>query len=122
MLLCEHLHRDAVSGRDSLIGLIDRIETPGYPCVAPTIGVYIQATDGRGLTPWSIVLVRPNGDEQELTNGETEFVDPTDVARLSLAFRGIELHEAGMHWIEFRAFGQFVCERRFDVLTSEEQP
>ena len=105
MIICDIVIEDVESGKKSLIGLFDHVNTPRLPSVINELNVFVSLTDGRG-NPSAEIRCIHSATEEELfrTEGAIEFPDPLSVVDLHFRFQGCEFPEEG----EYRF--QFFCE------------
>lgn len=58
MVVCDEVIQDRRSNKISLIGIFDRLLTPGLPAVMRPIGVYARLVDAQGEYAFRLDLVR----------------------------------------------------------------
>jgi hypothetical protein len=116
MILADNILRD-VSDKFYIQGTYNLIFSKEFPFIYP-ITLYIALTDGYGETPIRIRLVdvneaRPPVFENELT---VKFPDPLTVAELTCLVRMAIFPEPGEYRIQLYGAGQFLRERRLQVV------
>ena len=100
MLLCDHAHRDATSGKFTLLGVFDRITVPGtFPAAHGPFCIYLNLTNMNGSYDLAVQILR---GEDESSIGETRSEKPIVVkdplARVEMGMAlpgGLPLEKAG---------------------------
>ena len=87
-VLCEYAHRDARTGRYTLLGTVNNIEGAFFPGESPEIFVYVALTDGRGSQRVSIQLIDVDDAEDEPMHESSSLVSfKTPETIVEIAFR-----------------------------------
>src|SRR5262245_39090680 len=75
MLVCDHAHRDPMTGKHTLIGTFDIYRAPTFPVSIP-LGIYAKITNMNGRYQFAIRLTDAS-NEQEL--GRIEYAEPITI-------------------------------------------
>jgi len=51
LVVCDTIIEDKLTGKKTLVGLFDRLQTSRLPCVHPAMTVFVSLTGGRGEYP-----------------------------------------------------------------------
>ncbi len=92
MLLCEHVHRDSLSGKHTLLGVFDEIQLSAYPGKLDAFGIYVNLTNMRGSYAIDLRWLRGDTEEELARLGPRErgaVQDP--LARVELLALGTDL-------------------------------
>ena len=116
MIICDSVIEDVESGKKSLIGLFDHVQTTDFPSVVNELNVFLSLTDGRGNPSAELRCVDAQTEEVLFrTTGEIEFPDPLTVVDLHFRFQGCEFPEAGEYRFQFLCNNELLRERKFYV-------
>ena len=112
MILCDHIHRDGVTGKAYLLGVFSGTVPSGFPCLL-LCSIYVAFTNGRGKYRACLRFVFAE-TEQELARGEGEIYlpDPLAVAELDLPDLRLPLPKAGKYRLDFLC-NDVLCKSRF---------
>jgi hypothetical protein len=118
LLVCDGAHRDPATGKWTLLGLFNSIQSGEYPSVHPFMIAYLAITDAHGKVPLRFQLV--DLDESEpplfLVDGELEVENPRFVAEMVIPIPPVTFRHGGEHLLQVYAHGQFLLERRILAL------
>lgn len=120
MAVCDMAIRDMFTGKLSLIGLFSTIQTAEFPCVHPTLTVYVALTNFDRPTPLSLRLFGPggNGGERRLI-GIEKFSSDTDVPTVvmdgTLTLDKLPFDYPGLYEFELYADERLLGDRKFFV-------
>jgi hypothetical protein len=122
MIICDTVIEDVESGKKTLVGLFDHVNTSRLPSVVNELNVFLSLTDGRG-NPRAELRCVNSASEEELfrTEGEIEFPDPLTVVDLHFRFQGCEFPDEGEYRFQFFCDGQILRERKFFVSLEPEE-
>ena len=116
MIICDVVIEDAESGKKSLIGLFDHVNTTSFPSSINELNVFVSLTDGRGNASAQLRCIDAATEEELFsTDGEIEFPDPLSVVDLHFRFQGCEFPDEGEYRFQFFCAGQLLRERKFFV-------
>jgi len=95
VLICDQIIQDAQTGKNSLIGLFDRIFCQSFPAVHPQLFIYtrLRGEPAQQFRP-SLRLVGPSGVLLDLKMGEVT-LGITGVVELKNQIVGLRLPEPG---------------------------
>ena len=60
ILLCDHVHKDGVTDKHTLIGVWDSLQSPSYPARFGSIGLYLNLIGLNGTYRFSIIILAPD--------------------------------------------------------------
>lgn len=111
----EYVHRDILSRRFTIVGIINTLLTPSLPCTPRHgIGVYLAVTDVKQAARVMIQLVEPDGQVHDVFSNDVPGTDPLTVWEAA-GTAGVTFCQTGMHCIRATADGDMMGEWRFDV-------
>ncbi|MDQ3024356.1 MAG: hypothetical protein M3R04_08255 [bacterium] len=120
LLLCDQFIDDRRSGKRSLIGLYDQINSVQFPVardmlvVAIVSGMSEHSRVGLGLlTPGNSDLL---GIEMQPPSG------PGKVNEMAFEMQGVTLTEPGLHWLTLRVDGNELARRPINVVKVDPPP
>ena len=113
MLICDGAHRDPGSGKWTLLGLFNSINSSGFPTSHPQMVVYLALNNVNGKVPLRFQIVASDRKEEPLFKIEAELTvgDPRVVADLVVPIRGVTFTKPGDYLLQVFANNQFVTER-----------
>ena len=116
LILCDTALREAGTNKISLIGTFNGLFAPNFPCVHPSLAVYIALTDGRGKVPCRLRMnALETGQEVFSLQGQVEFKDPTGVADLIFQIQQLKFEQPGTYALDFIADGELLGTRKLRV-------
>lgn len=116
MLLCDTAIREAGTNKLSLIGTFNGIFAPKFPCVHPTLSVYLALTDGRGKVPCCLRMTSmESGKEVFSLQGQVEFPDPLAVAEMIFQLQQLKFDQPGLYALDFLADKELLGSRKLRV-------
>ena len=109
MLLCEHVHRDSMSGKHTLFAVFDEVEVRAFPVEIESFAVYLNLTNMRGR--YSVDFRWLLGDtEEELARvgalDPFEVSDPLSRVELVILGGGLPIHGPGRYVLRLDANGR----------------
>ncbi|HBO43970.1 MAG TPA: hypothetical protein DD670_08570 [Planctomycetaceae bacterium] len=120
MVLCDNVHRDAATGKHTILGTFSTLGAGKYPAKV-SFCVYFAITDGLGPTKLRIRLVDAACGITDEVDGETEpvfevshefpFESPLVVLEGMFQFK-TEIPKAGLYHCEMWAGGELLMSRR----------
>jgi hypothetical protein len=116
LMLCDTIIREDGSHKYSLIGTFNSIFARSFPCVHPSLSVYLALTDGRGQVPCTLRMVElESGKELFALKGTVDFRDPTGVAEIPFQIHQVQFPKPGEYALEFHAEGEMLGTRKLRV-------
>lgn len=114
MVICDGIHKDPGTNKLTLLGCFSVIGVTKLPAVHPSMGLYIELTNGRGIVPVLCRLVDADEEFKPLWEhkGEIEIQDPRVVLQIALQMEGVVFSRAGEYRIQLFACNEFLMERR----------
>jgi hypothetical protein len=121
MVLCDAVHRDAATGKFTLLGTFNRLHSATWPCQS-RFCVYFCVTDAIGTIPIGLRFIDSDAllsDDDikpiaEFT-GEIQFPDPLAVVEGVLGIE-VQFPKAGMYHCELFAGDEVLLSRRLAVM------
>ncbi|MEA2011979.1 MAG: hypothetical protein U9O87_02685 [Verrucomicrobiota bacterium] len=102
LIICDTMIEDKNTGKKSLIGIFDRLASMNFPCMHPTLSVFVSMTSGRGEYPCEIVCKHKAGEEIAFNaKGKVLMKDPNQVVDIVFNFRNIKFPSKGVYWLQF---------------------
>jgi hypothetical protein len=100
LILCDDVRWDASRTRVDLLGGFYRVEARRFPTVISPFKVWIELTDGHGLTPMTLRIARLTVEDVDgrlvaEAPFTASFANPRGVIHHLVNFHGIELDAAG---------------------------
>lgn len=116
LIVCDHIIREAGSGKLSLFGIFNGLFSPRFPCTHPVLWIYVALTDGRGNVPCRLRIVPLAGGPEVMSmDGRVNFTDPTAVGELIFQLQQLKFPAPGTYSIEFSADGELLGTRKLQV-------
>lgn len=102
LLVCDTIIEDRRTGKKTLVGLFNRVQTAALPMTCPAMSVFVSVTGARGEFPCEVVCRHSDGETTAFrVQGKVKLKDPRQVAELVFHLRGIRFTKAEMYWIHF---------------------
>jgi hypothetical protein len=101
-LLCEHVHRDAVTGKYTLVGLWDALRSPQFPTLHGEYGLYFNLTGLNGTYRFGVVILGPDLSQVGVRFEVREPVTANDPLRrheLGFNLPGLQLPQPGRYTV-----------------------
>jgi len=116
MVLCDLTIREQETQKLSLIGTFNGLFAGKFPCIHPSLSVYVALTGGRGVVPCALDMTSlRTGNSIFSLPGKVEFKDPIMVSEMVLQIQQIRFEEPGDYAIDFFADGEMLCSRKLRV-------
>jgi len=120
LVLCDTTIREEGTHKLTLIGIFNGLFAPSFPCVHPSLSVYVALTDGRGEVPCRLRMTYlETGQEVFSLTGSVHFQDPTGVSELVFLLQQLRLEQAGDYSVEFFAESEMLGSRKLRVQPAE---
>ncbi|MCK5804678.1 MAG: hypothetical protein KAI66_17705 [Lentisphaeria bacterium] len=104
LVVCDTIIEDKTTGKKTLVGLFDRVQTLKLPCAHPAMSILVTLTGGRGDYPAEVICRHTETDEVTFSaKGKVTLRDPRQVVDLVFRLNGVRFKHAGMHWVQFLA-------------------
>ena len=121
LIVCDGTIREAGTNKLSLIGTFNGLFAPHFPCVHPTLSVYIALTDGRGIVPCLLRMTNlENGAEIFSLQGQVDFQDPTGIAELVFQLQQLKFECPGLYALDFLSDRNLLGTRKLRVQVVEQ--
>ncbi len=121
MLICDHVIVDKFTGKKSLIGIFENINSPIFPVAHPTLSIYISLTDAQGKYKIGLKVVDLETDKQ--VGGadipEIEVHDRLATSEVIMNMRGIRFAHPGKYVFNIYANDYPVGSKTFSVVKVE---
>jgi hypothetical protein len=117
MLICDLAIREEGTGKTSLIGIFERIQTARLPGTHPSLAVYAMVTDAQGDYALRLQLVRL-ADLMTIGEGRTQVTvaDRRAPTEITFTLGGLVFEQAGPYEFRLYANERFVGQKSFSVV------
>jgi len=106
LIVCDTILEDRLTGKKTLVGLFDRVQTAKLPCVHPEMCVFVSLTGGRGEYPCEIVCRHVDGETIAFSaKGKVVMRDPYQVVDLVFRLKGARFPKEDKYWLHFLVEG-----------------
>jgi hypothetical protein len=112
--ICDRVIKDAMSGQQSVIGIVTQVHTTKFPAVSPPVWIWAELTSGHGQTPLSIEIVDCDEKRDPVMRAEAvvDFGDPLAISQMALQLPSLVFPEPGDYRLRLISKGAYVAERR----------
>lgn len=95
MVVADVVHRDGASGKHSILGIYNSINSPKFPCTHPRLCVYLALMGGRASTPLRLRLIDVDEEHDPVfaSDAVMPFTDPTQLREFSFTAERIVFPE-----------------------------
>ena len=102
LAVCDQIIEDKLTGKKTLVGLFSRISAAKFPCIHPTMSVFVSMTGGQGKYPCEVLCRHVDGEPVVFSaKGQVTLRDPQQVVDLAFRLNGIRFPVEGMYWVNF---------------------
>lgn len=116
ILICDELIEDKKTGKKSLIGLFNRIQSVHFPYKLPRFHVFLSLTGGNGKYKTELsCTIETKNKKLFSVFGDLQFKNPNAVIEADFEFIDFIFPEPGNYTIEFLCDGEMIFHRRFMV-------
>lgn len=104
LLICDTIITDVHTGKKSLIGLFENISVAQFPCIHPSVSLYLKFTDiqGKFKFVWDLVDEEHNKVISRADTPELEFKNKLQINDIAMQIQGLRFEHAGRY--RFRVF------------------
>ena len=103
LLVCDTIIEDKLTGKKTLIGLFDRIQSGRFPCVHPAMTVFVSLTGSRGNYPCEVICRHQDNETVSFSaKGQVSLPDPLTVVDLVFRLNGVRFPKPGTYWLHFK--------------------
>ena len=115
ILLCDGIQTDQDTGKMSIIGLLDTVTCPGFPCTLPTMTIFLQLTNAQGkyLITGEVYDVATDKSEHLSGGLEVEIADPLELFRVAFVLPQFAIMHAGEYNVIAKSNGEELGRQRF---------
>jgi hypothetical protein len=115
-MICDHVWRDAKSGKYSLLGTFSGRGCSCFP-ITTSLSVYFAVTEGQGELPVRMELVDVDEERPPVFNAEGMFLfrHLREVVEGCFDFDRLEIPEPGEYRLKLFVAGEFLMERSLHV-------
>jgi hypothetical protein len=119
-MICDHVWRDANSGKHSLLGTFSSIGSSHFPLVI-SMAVYFAVTDGQGLLPVRMELIDVDEERPAVFDVEANFnfTDRRQVIEGTFSLANLVFPEPGEYRLKLFVAGEFLMERALNITSKE---
>lgn len=119
MLIADSAIREEGTQKTSLIGIFENITAAAFPCVHPTLAVYVKVTDAQGPYEFKLELIRlDDATKIAEVNAKAEAADRMSVGEMLFKFGNLRFAAPGLYEFRLLANDRFVGSKTFRVVQS----
>jgi hypothetical protein len=123
LVVCDAIIEDKTTGKKTLVGLFDRVQTARFPCVHPEMAVFVSITGGRGEYPCEIVCKHVDDETVAFSaKGKIVLRDPRHVVDLVFRLKGVRFPKPDAYWLHFLVDGIPIMMRQMLVQEQKATP
>ncbi len=113
-VICDRVIFDKISGKPSLINIIQHINAPQYPIRHGQLVYFCEMTDGHGTTNMKIKLIDAQDNDKVLfeQRGTVEFKNVQQIVTLAMNMQGVIFPTPGEYRFQLFAEEHLLGERR----------
>jgi hypothetical protein len=117
LLVCDGAHRDPGSGKWTLLGLFNSINSKGFPITHPQMICYVAVTNVKGKMPLRLQIVASDRKDEVFYKVEAELTvnDPKGVAELVIPIQRVTFVRPAEYLLQVYGNNQFLGERSIIV-------
>lgn len=121
LLVCDHVHKDGMSNKHSMIGTFNHVFPKAIPTEAVPVGVYAALAGGRGNCELRIRLIHAkNYDDNlepifELKIENLRFENPLISIEMGFNLKAV-FRQAGIHFLQLIANDELLLEKSIAVI------
>ena len=117
MIICDSMIEDKKTGKKSLIGIFNSINSATVPCTHPALNVFIVLTEGIGDYQVSLRCIKSD-DEKPLIDlkGQIKFQNPHQIIECNYEIGGMKMTEFGFYRFDFYCNETLLISRKFRLL------
>ncbi len=121
-VVCDSIIEDRKTGKKTLVGIFNRVNSRSFPCKHPALSVFVSLTGGRGRYQAQLQCVKSAEDRPILQlEGLIDFDNPKAVVELGFNIHGLSFPEPGAYDFQFLCDGELKMTRPFEVLQVGEE-
>ncbi len=106
LVICDTIIEDKATGKKTLVGLFDRLFSGRFPCVHPSMSVFVTLTGSRGTFPCEVICTHTDDATIAFSaKGEVKLLDPRQVVDLVFRLQGVRFPKEGNYWLRFHVEG-----------------
>jgi hypothetical protein len=121
MIVCDHAHRDAATGKFTLLGIFDRIHARAFPGTHGPFSVYVNLTNLNGHYRLALECLRGE-DESRIAGMQTDPAltvrDPLAHVEFAFGIPSVPVEKAGSLVFRLLANGRMVHDAVLWVVTA----
>ena len=122
-LIADTVLQDRMTGKWSIIGIFDQVFSPTFPCVHPSLAIYVRLTDAQGN--YKVKIELRDAEDQILSTFEgIQFVveDRLKGKEFGWATHGLSLSRPGRYQFQLYLNDEYVASARLDAIKLERPP
>lgn len=117
LLVCDGAHRDPSTGKWTLLGLFNSIQSGQFPSVHTQMVAYLALTDANGKIPIRLQIIDEESEEPVFrVDAELTIHDPRAVAEIVMPICDVEFQRPGDYRLQAFAANEFLMERRITLV------
>ncbi len=124
IVVCDQVITDQDTHKKTLVGVFNNILSRNFPCMHPTMSIYVALTNGHGAVKIELACKELNVDEEVFARVglNAEFPNPNHVVTVIFNLKTLNFKRPGVYSFEIYADDQFLLESRVNltkVVTTE---
>jgi hypothetical protein len=122
-LIADAVIQDRATGKWSVVGIFDRIFAPQFPCVHPSLAMYVKLSDAVGR--YRVRVEFRDGDDKVVSGFEgidLEVKDQLQSVDFGIPTHGLPLEKPGRYQFQLYFNGEYVTAAPLDVQKLEPPP
>ena len=122
-LIADAVIQDRLTGKWSVVGVFDRILGPSFPCIHPTVAIYVKLADAQGRYTVKIEF-RDSADRVVLACEGIAFeaANPLEGVQFGVTTQGLPLEKPGRYQFQLYLNGEYAAAAPLEVLKLEPRP
>jgi hypothetical protein len=110
LLVADAVIQDRATGKWSVIGVFDRLLAPAFPCVHPSLAVYVRLADAQGA--YAVRIEFRDSEDRCVASIEgirVEVAERTRAVDFGVVAHGLRLDRAGLYHFQLYLNGEFAA-------------
>lgn len=119
IIVCERVITEAKTNNKTIVSTFNQIIAAKFPCVHGMVCAFVSLTNGSGQKQVELILRRQSDSAEMLkAGGPVVFENPNHVIEMIFNLKNCPFTEPGLYAFEVQVDGEFIFDRRFNVIDS----
>lgn len=122
-LIADAVIQDRATGKWSVVGIFDHLYAPSFPCVHPTLAIYVKLADAQGR--YRVKIEFRNAEDRVVSSFDKIQIEVEDRLR-SLGFgvttHGLPLEKPGRYQFQLFLNDEYLAAVPLEVMKLEPRP